>query len=493
MRQNKVGESKFYKQFGLYSLALLLTSALTSLSAESFADFKRTQSAAFKEYKDEKDKAFNKYLKSEWQAYLEQDPHKLYEKPKPKTILPKSSTKIKSVGPRITISIKPPSEKAAVKKEQKVKAEKFETKDINFDFYGSNVGFNIPSDIQRAKFYPQAQEGIGNFFDAVVTTDYSYLVEDIEELAKKMNLNDWGVYLLVTKLSQAIYQNEDDAKLFTWIMFNKLGYSVRVGLANRKVVLMFNSDKVIYAAPNYTINNKKFYVFSNDSKARIGRVYTYKNNYPDSDKPLDLALKTLPVLNEDKGVKTLSFKQRGNRYEVPYEYNQNLINFMATYPQADYETFFNAPIEANSYEKIAMGLKKYIDDKKASEAINFVLNFVQNAFKYETDFDQFGHEKVMFAEETLYYDKSDCEDRAVLFAYLVKSLFRVGVIGVKYKDHMTTGLYIPMNGDSVKLGSRKFVIADPTYVNANIGQSMPKYRSIKPERFIVVNIAKKRL
>ena len=92
----------------------------------------------------------------------------------------------------------------------------------------------------------------------------------------------------------------------------------------------------------------------------------------------------------------------------------------------------------------------------------------------------------MFSNETLYYNKSDCEDRAILFSYLVKELFGVGVIGVKYKDHMATALYIPMKGDSVKAGRRKFVIADPTYINANIGQSMPQYKSKIPESFIIV-------
>lgn len=493
MQHNKVGEQKFYKQFGLYSLVLILSSSFALLNAQTFADFKHTRSASFKEYKDEKDKAFNSYLKSEWQAYKEQKPVLLYEKPKPKTIQSKQPSKIKSVGPKIVVSIKPPSEKVVVKKEPTVKAQKFETKDINFDFFGSTLSFNIPKNMQNAKFYPQAQKGISNFFDSVVVTDYYYLIEDIEKTSKNMNLNDWGVYLLVTKLSQQLFPSQDESKLFSWIVFNKLGYSVRVGLAKRKIVLMLNSNKVIYSAPNYTINNKKFYVFSNNSKAKIGRVYTYKNNYPDSDKPLDLSLKTLPNFKENMLSKTLLYKKRTEDYKISYEYNKNLIDFMATYPQADYETFFNAPIELKTYEQIAMGLKKYIDDKKASEAINFVLNFVQNAFKYETDLEQFGHEKVMFAEETLYYDKSDCEDRAVLFAYLVKELFRVGVIGVKYKDHMTTALYIPMDGDSVKFNSRRFVIADPTYINANIGQSMPKYRAIKPESFIVVNSVNKRL
>jgi len=121
-----------------------------------------------------------------------------------------------------------------------------------------------------------------------------------------------------------------------------------------------------------------------------------------------------------------------------------------------------------------------------SEAINFVLHFVQKAFKYERDNAQFGREKVMFSTETLYYNKSDCEDRTILFAYLVKKLFHISVVGVQYSDHMSTALYIPMRGDSVKVQRRKFVIADPTYINANIGMNMPKYKSKIPESFIMV-------
>jgi hypothetical protein len=159
---------------------------------------------------------------------------------------------------------------------------------------------------------------------------------------------------------------------------------------------------------------------------------------------------------------------------------------MATYPQADYDTFFNAPLEQRTYESIAKELKKIIDGKKASEAMNIVLSFVQKSFDYQRDDEQFGREKVMFAQETLYFDKSDCEDRSVLFAYLMKELFGVNVVGVKYKDHMATALYIPLEGDKVKYGAREYVVADPTYINANIGQSMPKYKPLKPESFITV-------
>ena len=135
---------------------------------------------------------------------------------------------------------------------------------------------------------------------------------------------------------------------------------------------------------------------------------------------------------------------------------------------------------------MSIAFKEHISGKKASEAINFMLHFVQNAFVYQQDNEQFAREKVMFAQETLYYDKSDCEDRAVLFSSLIKEFFGINVVGVKYKDHMATALYIPIEGDSVSVKSKKFVIADPTYVNATLGMSMPKYRAIKPVEYIVV-------
>lgn len=271
-----------------------------------------------------------------------------------------------------------------------------------------------------------------------------------------------------------------------WFLFNKLGYAVRVGLAGEHIVLLHHSKKTIYSTPNYKIENQKFYVLSHYNKGSVGKLYTYEQNYPGASKSLDLRLSSLPAFEMDVEKKTLEFKHYAQNYKIPYEYNKNIIDFMSTYPQADYETFFNAPLDAQSYQAIAKELKKIVDGKKASEAMNIVLRFVQNAFEYQRDDEQFGREKVMFAQETLYYDKSDCEDRSTLFASLMKELFGIGVVGIKYKDHIATALQIPMQGDKVTINNKEFVIADPTYINANIGQSMPQYKSLRPESFVLV-------
>jgi len=485
VQQNKDGEHQLSKQFGLFSIAAVLLVS-TSLLAGSFDDFKRTQSQNFSKYKDERDNAFNKFLKEEWQAYNVKKGEPIYEKPKPSK-LPKTALKpIKKVGPKVNIKV---IKQIPIKIEEKptIVIVTKKVKDINIEFFGSSYGFNIAEKLKTANFYPRNQKGISNFFDAVAGSEYEELISDIKKIKKQYVLNDWAIYLLINKLSAKIHTNQDNANLFTWFIFNKLGYAVKVGLANKHIVLMYYSKRTIYSTPSYDFGKKKFYVIANYAKGGVGRLYSYPQNYPSSNAPLDLELTKLPNFSYDMKYKDLTFIEDSKKYKVGFNYNQNIIDFMATYPQADYDTYFNSPLQKDTYDVIATKLKEYIDGKKMSEAINFVLHFVQKSFKYQTDNDQFGREKVMFAQETLYYDKSDCEDRAILFSNLTSRLFKVSVVGVKYKDHMSTALYIPMSGDSVKSSSRRFVIADPTYINSNIGQNMPKYRSIRPDSFVIVN------
>jgi hypothetical protein len=486
VQQINLGEQKLLKLCGHFSLALIL--GASSLTAESFADFKKTQQASFTKHKDEKDNEFNKYLAQQWKEYNVYKGTPLFEKPKPKQIAPAKEKKLEIVGPPVYIKVEEPKVKPEPKPkpEPKEKPKPIVEKEITFDFFGTKLGFTKPTKIEKAKFSPQNKEGITNFFNVMASSDTKELLLEISNTKQKLNLNDWGLYLLVQKISEKMYASKDEARLMDWFIFNKLGYAVRVGLTGNSIVLLHHSKKTIYSTPNYKIENQKFYVLSHYNKGSAGKLYTYEQNYPGASKALDLALATLPTLEVDTQQKTLEFKNYAQTHTVAFEYNKNLIDFMSTYPQADYETFFNAPLDEKSYQAIAQELKKIIDGKKASEAMNIVLRFVQNAFKYQRDDEQFGREKVMFAQETLYYDRSDCEDRSTLFASLIKELFGVGVVGIKYKDHIATALQIPLGGDRVTINQKEFVIADPTYINANIGQSMPQYKSIRPESFVVV-------
>jgi hypothetical protein len=117
------------------------------------------------------------------------------------------------------------------------------------------------------------------------------------------------------------------------------------------------------------------------------------------------------------------------------------------------------------------------------DAVNFLLKLVQTSFKYKTDDDQFGIENYLFPEETLHYRYSDCEDRSVLFAWLVKNLIGLDVVGLDFPGHVAAAVHFTdkVNGDAVTYNGKKYIVTDPTYINAVAGMTMPQYKSNKPK------------
>lgn len=119
------------------------------------------------------------------------------------------------------------------------------------------------------------------------------------------------------------------------------------------------------------------------------------------------------------------------------------------------------------------------------EAANMLLNFVQTAFDYRTDGEQFGSERPLFSDETFYYPYCDCEDRSILYASLVWDLLGLDVVLLYYPGHLATAVDFEeeITGDYFPLEGRKYVVCDPTYINAEIGNAMPNYRTV-PARII---------
>ena len=466
MQLNRVGGQKLLNLFGHFSIVLLVFTPFL-YAGGTFEKFQTVQirSSDGSEF----------FSSQQWNSYEPLDTKKLYKDDKPNVLVSLKDRKIKAVGPKIRIVL------GKRKKYQEPVASKVQ-KDITIDFFSTVFSFNMPDKLKNARFYPQTQKGIGNFYTNASYSDYSYLVSEIEKIDKNMNLNDWGLYLLVHKISNKIFSNMDDANLFTWFVLNKMGYMVRAGIVKKHIVLLFKTKQNVNYVQYYKIGKDFFYAI--DPEAERGVVYTYSKDAPNTDKEFNLALDSLPNLALDIQTKRLSFKQQTKEYIFEYKYNQNLIDFMATYPQVQSDVFFNAPLDDISYQSIGKSLKEYLDRKKASTALNFVLHFVQNTFKYQTDKEQFSKEKCMFAQETLYYDKSDAEDRVSLFSYLIRKFFSFNVIGVKYNDHILAGLYIPILGDSVIYEKKKYIVADRTYCNANIGENTAKYKLAKPTGFI---------
>ena len=120
-------------------------------------------------------------------------------------------------------------------------------------------------------------------------------------------------------------------------------------------------------------------------------------------------------------------------------------------------------------------LRAAIAGKSQREAANVLLNFVQKAFDYGYDEKIWGQDRAFFAEETLYYPYSDCEDRSILFSRLIRDLLDLDVVLVYYPGHLATGVHFDEDGpgDYLTVGGCRYIICDPTYIGAPVGRSMP--------------------
>ncbi|MBL8995357.1 MAG: hypothetical protein JNM63_18570, partial [Spirochaetia bacterium] len=125
----------------------------------------------------------------------------------------------------------------------------------------------------------------------------------------------------------------------------------------------------------------------------------------------------------------------------------------------------------------------HLEGKTELEAINFLLALVQKSFQYKTDQDQFGYEKWFFAEELLFYPASDCEDRSVFFAHMVRLFLNNDVVFLNYPGHMATAVLFrqPPSGDRVQVRDKSYVVCDPTYINAGAGMAMPQFKQVVPK------------
>ena len=156
------------------------------------------------------------------------------------------------------------------------------------------------------------------------------------------------------------------------------------------------------------------------------------------------------------------------------------MEFYKSYPQCDVSVYYHTPMSEELKATLYPPLQEAIKGKSQQEAANILIEFVQTGFEYQTDGDQFGYEKPFFVDELFYYPYSDCEDRAVLYSYLVRTLMGLDVVLLEYPNHMATAVCFDENidGDYITVSGKKYIICDPTYIGASIGLAMSQFKNV---------------
>ena len=476
------------KNYIFLLITLILCSFSIGNAQEGYDEWLKKEKASYRKFLEEEDKAFSEFLKKDWKAFQSLQGIKFDEKPKPDTMpvaepedkpAPPPPDKVKSI-PEIKIPEKPPAPKPKPKP-----VTKKTTNLIMLEFYGAPVSVNYKKDFDFSLSTPINNEVISAAWETIASSKYKLLLEQIQANQKELALNDWGYIELVNLFAKKLFpDSKNKQNLFCWFIVSKSGFESKVAYKDDTIFFLVPSENLIYGNRFVSLDNKKYYFVSMGEPVDLtGQIYTYTGQYKGSDRLLSMKISKVPILKNKTGNKNFTFNFKGKNYTIVAQYDNDIVEFFKSYPQTELSIYFNAAVSEHANISLLRSIKPHIQGMSELEAVNFLLRFVQTAFDYKTDDQQFGKEKYLMLEETLYYPSSDCEDRSILFSYLVRNLLNLEVVGLDYPGHIATAVSFrsDLTGKRINFDGRDYIICDPTFINADAGMEMPQFKDVDPK------------
>lgn len=464
-------------------------------SAQSFEDYKKKATADYQAYKKQKeddfkayrDKAnadFAEYMRKAWEWKKGQEavaPPKKEPDVTP-VVLPvldepvipeENEIPFDLVIPALDVAPPPvpvmpfPSEPKATEK----------TLDILF--YGTVCKVRFDMDA-KPSMTDASEESASLMWTELSTERFDNLLHDCNKIREQLALCDWAYYLFAEDVAENIYGDANESAMLKAYIMNQSGFRLRLGRSDngRIHVLIALSDDV-YNHPYWIIDGHHYYLTDGSNAESL---YIYDRDYP-QEQSLRMSIDSHLNLSVKKSSPRRHKSMRYQNVDITSSVNVNMMDFYTDFPHPHmrgniYSTwafYANAPVSQEMKNAVYPCLKAAIEGKSQREAANILINFVQTGFEYKTDDEAWGYERSFFPEESIYYPFCDCEDRSILFSRLVRDLMGLDVVLLYYPGHLATAVRFDedISGDYIVLKSGKYLVCDPTYINASIGMTMP--------------------
>ncbi len=365
---------------------------------------------------------------------------------------------------------------------------------VQFDFYGDLIRFEKPQTFSESLPPEISAANFIDFLKKLDSTDYSKCVDALLTYKKNNSPDDWLYYQLVRTTAAWISPKSENYyryTLYKYFLMSKSGYDVKLFLSNEKLLFYVQCDENIYNIPFRTERNRQYVclnfhdyknlqlnqehfseLYAGETEAIHG--FSYKISKLPEFKPADYVEKEI----------NFNYYQQENHFKI--KLNNQVKDIFANYPVVDYSSYFNTPLSKETYQSLIPALKKQMSGMTTKSGVEYLMRFTRYAFSFESDTKNFGDEKRLTPEQTLLYDKSDCEDRVALFFYLVKEIYNLPMIVLSYPKHITIAVQLnrPV-GRTINYNGAHYSICEPTPQKEDlaVGQLMPE---LKKESFEIV-------
>ena len=328
--------------------------------------------------------------------------------------------------------------------------------------------------------------------DVFPQQQFENLLYDCLQERKAHNFSDWAYYQMLLSLTRKFYGDTNEAVLTQAFLYSQSGYKMRLAHTDNRLYMLAATRHFIYNKLFYSIDGEWYFLFSDDQPNQLGICQA---SFP-KESSLSLNITTAQLFAENPCMQRTLTSRKNPDFSFTITSNKNYIDFYETYPSSMVENNFmtrwamyaNSPLQQGVRDQLYPPMKQKLQAYNQFDAVQQLLwwmqgsidleGVIQNAdcFLYRYDEDVWGCDRAFFGEETLFYPYCDCEDRAILLSHLVRDLVGLDVVLVHYPGHLAMAVNftepVPNNCDYVTLDGRKFVICDPTYIGADVGETM---------------------
>ncbi len=474
--------------------------------SQAFDGYRRQRQTAFERYRKQCNEAFANYIARKWvqmQVYRgltpppSPDPVRPVlapDKPdgRPPVTLPiKGVTPLPKPQPRVPLTVMPdtpaplPSVPGHDFKDDLPGGQLLPTEALfQSDFYGTSVRLRLKPQ-HKVALDGVDEQSVSSYWRVLSDGRLDEVVDDCVAWREALNLSDYAYVMLLDRVCTDFWGSVrcNESVLLQTFLLAQSGYDVKMARTGNDLVLLLSIDGVVYNLSYLSEGGKKYYLL-NAPEGGNG-YYTFGQQFSEQSQPCSMMMRGGIELFADEAtpVRRLS-SRRYPELSVEVQLNKHLIDLYADYPQSTWDVYAAAGPSNGLAEELYPVLEQAIAGKPVAEAANMLINFVQTSFEYMTDGDQFGRERPLFVDETCYYPYSDCEDRAIFYAHLVRTLLHLDVVLLHYPGHLATAVRFPdgsVDGDRVLVDGQTYIVCDPTYIGADIGMAMEQYKTVQAE------------
>ncbi|MBB2147720.1 hypothetical protein [Pedobacter gandavensis] len=341
---------------------------------------------------------------------------------------------------------------------------------VSFEFYGGvfytifDTSIVVPAPVLSAAAIKQA-------YLCLNSGAYQPVLDSLLAYKKKEELNDWLYYQLIRKTAEELSPkaiNYSRYTLYKWFLLAKSGYDARLALSRDRIIFYVFNDEDISDIPFFMVDQRKFMCLNYHDYPKadlnLDPPVPVQIIVPEATKSFSYKVTKLPDFKpENYEEKKLEFVYKHKAYHFNVKLSKDVEAIFANYPGVNFETYFNIPLSKETYSSLIPLLKKNTQGMSQKKGVDYLMRFTRYAFLYQDDEDNFGAEKRLSPEETLFASHSDCDDRVALFFYLVKEIYNLPMIAMLYPTHITMGVQFSQPiGDAILYNGKLYSVCEPT-------------------------------